>query len=65
MSKRRRTSSIASRQEEDSLDSLEASSTSAGPTMRKRCKKQDPTELCQHLYESIRNYKKRRRNSSM
>ncbi|KAF5301597.1 hypothetical protein FQR65_LT08902 [Abscondita terminalis] len=57
MSKRRRTSSIASRQEEDSLDSLEAS-TSVGPTMRKRFKKQDPSELCQQLYESIRNYKK-------
>lgn len=42
MSKRRRTSSIASRgHEEDSLDSLEAS-TSSGPTMRKRFKKQDP-----------------------
>lgn len=42
MSKRRRTSSIASRgQEDDSLDSLEAS-TSSGPTMRKRSKKQDP-----------------------
>ncbi|XP_031335236.1 protein polybromo-1 isoform X3 [Photinus pyralis] len=57
MSKRRRTSSIASRQEEDSLDSIEASS-SIGPSMRKRFKKQDPSELCQHLYESIRNYKK-------
>lgn len=45
MSKRRRTSSIASRgQEDDSLDSLEAS-TSSGPTMRKRSKKQDPVSL--------------------
>jgi hypothetical protein len=42
MSKRRRTSSIASRgQEDDSLDSLEAS-TSTGPSMRKRSKKLDP-----------------------
>jgi hypothetical protein len=46
MSKRRRTSSIASRgQEDDSLDSLEAS-TSTGPSMRKRSKKLDPMELC-------------------
>ncbi|XP_064212434.1 protein polybromo-1 isoform X5 [Tribolium castaneum] len=58
MSKRRRTSSIASRgQEDDSLDSLEAS-TSTGPTMRKRSKKLDPMELCQQLYDSIRNHKK-------
>lgn len=41
MSKRRRTSSIASRgHEEDSLDSIEAT-TSSGPP-RKRSKKQDP-----------------------
>ncbi|XP_045461184.1 protein polybromo-1 isoform X2 [Harmonia axyridis] len=58
MSKRRRTSSIASRgHEEDSLDSLEAS-TSSGPTMRKRSKKQDPMELCQQLYDTIRTHKK-------
>ncbi|KAL3278904.1 hypothetical protein HHI36_016424 [Cryptolaemus montrouzieri] len=58
MSKRRRTSSIASRgQEEDSLDSLEAS-TNSGPTMRKRSKKQDPVELCQQLYDTIRTHKK-------
>lgn len=46
MSKRRRTSSIASRgqHEDDSLDSLEAS-TSSGPTMRKRNKKQDPVSI--------------------
>jgi protein polybromo-1 len=58
MSKRRRTSSIASRgQEDDSLDSLEAS-TSTGPSMRKRSKKLDPMELCQQLYDSIRSHKK-------
>ncbi|XP_017786877.1 PREDICTED: protein polybromo-1 [Nicrophorus vespilloides] len=58
MSKRRRTSSIASRgQEEDSLDSIEASSSS-GPSSRKRMKKQDPMELVQQIYDSIRNYKK-------
>ncbi|XP_025829015.1 protein polybromo-1 isoform X3 [Agrilus planipennis] len=57
MSKRRRTSSIASRgQEDDSLDSIEASSSGAPP--RKRNKKQDPMEQCQQLYESIRNHKK-------
>ncbi|KAK9745833.1 BAH domain [Popillia japonica] len=57
MSKRRRTSSIASRgQEEDSLDSIEAT-TSSGPP-KKRSKKQDPMELCQQLYESVRNHKK-------
>lgn len=44
MSKRRRTSSIASRgQEEDSLDSIEAT-TSGGPP-RKRSKKQDPVYM--------------------
>ncbi|KAJ8985335.1 hypothetical protein NQ317_008366 [Molorchus minor] len=49
MSKRRRTSSIASRgHEEDSLDSLEAS-TSSGPTMRKRKKNLDPMELCHQM----------------
>lgn len=40
MSKRRRTSSIASRGQED--DSLDEASTSSGPTVRKRSKKQDP-----------------------
>lgn len=50
MSKRRRTSSIASRsQEDDSLDSLEAS-TSTGTTMRKRLKKQDPVRSNIHIY---------------
>ncbi|KAJ8965410.1 hypothetical protein NQ314_004162 [Rhamnusium bicolor] len=58
MSKRRRTSSIASRgQEDDSLDSLEAS-TSSGPTMRKRKKNLDPMELCHQMYDIIRNHKK-------
>ncbi|XP_019875742.2 protein polybromo-1 isoform X3 [Aethina tumida] len=58
MSKRRRTSSIASRNhEDDSLDSVEAS-TSSGPTMRKRRKLQDPAELCHQLYDTIRNHKK-------
>lgn len=41
MNKRRRTSSIASRQEEDSLDSNEAS-TSSGPTLKRRKKQSDP-----------------------
>ncbi|KAL3277952.1 hypothetical protein HHI36_013292 [Cryptolaemus montrouzieri] len=58
MSKRRRSSSIASRgQEEDSLDSLEAC-TNSGPSVRKRNKKQDPVELCQQLYDAIRSHKK-------
>ncbi|KAJ8960514.1 hypothetical protein NQ318_013798 [Aromia moschata] len=58
MSKRRRTSSITSRgHEDDSLDSIEAS-TSSGPTMRKRKKNLDPMELCHQLYDIIRNHKK-------
>ncbi|XP_044737785.1 protein polybromo-1 isoform X3 [Chrysoperla carnea] len=56
MSKRRRTSSIASRQDDDFLDDVDAS-TSSGPTVRKR-KRQDPSEICQQLYEIIRNFKK-------
>ncbi|CAH1119196.1 unnamed protein product [Phaedon cochleariae] len=55
MSKRRRTSSIY--QEEDSLDSLVAS-TSSGPTMRKRKKVFDPMEACQQLIDIVRSYKK-------
>ncbi|VEN56897.1 unnamed protein product [Callosobruchus maculatus] len=59
MSKRRRTSSITSKsQEDDSLDSLEAS-TSSGPTMRKRKRHQDPVELIQQLYDMVRNHKKK------
>ncbi|CAH2009995.1 unnamed protein product [Acanthoscelides obtectus] len=59
MSKRRRTSSITSKgQEDDSLDSLEAS-TSSGPTMRKRKRHQDPVELIQQLYDVVRNHKKK------
>ncbi|XP_030752668.1 protein polybromo-1 isoform X2 [Sitophilus oryzae] len=57
MSKRRRTSSIASRQEEDSLDSNEAS-TSSGPTLKRRKKQSDPIEICHQLYDIIRNHKK-------
>ncbi|XP_076258471.1 protein polybromo isoform X4 [Rhynchophorus ferrugineus] len=57
MNKRRRTSSIASRQEEDSLDSNEAS-TSSGPTLKKRKKQSDPIEICYQLYDTIRNHKK-------
>lgn len=41
MSKRRRTSSASRGHEDDSLDSLEAS-TSSEPTMRKRKKHFDP-----------------------
>ncbi|CAH0559025.1 unnamed protein product [Brassicogethes aeneus] len=58
MSKRKRTSSIASKNhEDDSMDSLEAS-TSSGPTVHKRRKLQDPMELCHQLYDLIRNHKK-------
>lgn len=51
MSKRRRTSSIASRgqHEDDSLDSLEASTSSSGPTMRKRRKNFDPVNKNHYL----------------
>ncbi|XP_074033562.1 protein polybromo isoform X4 [Leptinotarsa decemlineata] len=58
MNKRRRASSVSYRyQEEDSLDSLEAS-TSSGPTMRKRKKYFDPMEACQQLIDILRNHKK-------
>ncbi|XP_060527189.1 protein polybromo-1 isoform X2 [Cylas formicarius] len=58
MSKRKRTSSLASRGSRDeSLDRIEAS-TSSGPTMRKRKKHFDPVEVCHQLYDTIRNHKK-------
>ncbi|KAG5885887.1 hypothetical protein JTB14_019148 [Gonioctena quinquepunctata] len=58
MNKRRRASSVSYKyQEDDSLDSLEAS-TSSGPTMRKRKKYFDPMEACQQLIDIIRNHKK-------
>lgn len=63
MSKRRRTSSAASRQDDEMAadDSTPEQSpvllNTSGNTGRKR-KKLDPTELCQQLYDSIRNLKK-------
>nr|QYV43163.1 polybromo [Colaphellus bowringi] len=58
MNKRRRASSVSYKyQEDDSLDSLEAS-TSSGPTMRKRKKYFDPMEACQQLIDIMRNHKK-------
>ncbi|XP_038122175.1 protein polybromo-1 isoform X2 [Culex quinquefasciatus] len=60
MSKRRRNSSAQSRYE-DGDDSDESSNPAQSPapsvTARKK-KKLDPSELCQQLYESIRNFKK-------
>uniref|UniRef100_A0A1Q3F0Q7 Putative chromatin remodeling complex rsc subunit rsc1/polybromo n=1 Tax=Culex tarsalis TaxID=7177 RepID=A0A1Q3F0Q7_CULTA len=60
MSKRRRNSSVQSRYE-DGEDSDESSNPAQSPapsvTARKK-KKLDPSELCQQLYESIRNFKK-------
>ncbi|XP_063225163.1 protein polybromo-1 isoform X3 [Bacillus rossius redtenbacheri] len=51
MNKRRRTSSVASRQEEDA-------DTDSVPEPARKKKKLDPSELCQQLYDTIRNYKK-------
>ncbi|XP_055708043.1 protein polybromo-1 isoform X1 [Phlebotomus papatasi] len=57
MSKRRRTSSVASRQDEDTDDAFSETSPLAAFIGRKK-KKWDATELCQVLYDAIRNHKK-------
>ncbi|XP_072395863.1 protein polybromo-1 isoform X2 [Diabrotica undecimpunctata] len=57
MSKRRRAGSLPRYTEEDSLDSLEAS-TSSGPTAQKRRKLSDPMEICHQLVEILRTHKK-------
>lgn len=60
MSKRRRLSSAQSRYEDEDSDegsSNPAQSPAPSVTARKK-KKLDPSELCQQLYESIRNFKK-------
>ncbi|XP_043276955.1 protein polybromo-1 isoform X2 [Venturia canescens] len=51
MNKRRRTSSVASRGTEDDVDDIQ-------PEPAKRRKKLDPSDLCQQLYDVIRNQKK-------
>ncbi|KAK0181294.1 hypothetical protein PV327_003587 [Microctonus hyperodae] len=51
MHKRRRTSSVASRGTEDDPDEVQ-------PEPAKRRKKLDPSDLCQQLYDIIRNQKK-------
>ncbi|KAK7869922.1 hypothetical protein R5R35_013708 [Gryllus longicercus] len=53
MSKRRRTSSVASRGNEE--EGMEPEPTPDPPRKRK---KMDPAEMCQQLYDSIRNHKK-------
>ncbi|GAB0097679.1 polybromo [Sergentomyia squamirostris] len=57
MNKRRRTSSVASRQDEDTDDGISDTSPIAAFIGRKK-KKLDPTELCQVLYDAIRTHKK-------
>lgn len=52
MSKRRRTSSVASR----GIDEDEDSQQTSEPVRKK--KKLDPAELVQQLYDTIRNHKK-------
>ncbi|XP_063981856.1 protein polybromo-1 isoform X1 [Diachasmimorpha longicaudata] len=51
MNKRRRTSSVASRGTEDDPEEIQ-------PEPAKRRKKLDPSDLCQQLYDIIRNQKK-------
>ncbi|XP_033210507.1 protein polybromo-1 isoform X3 [Belonocnema kinseyi] len=51
MNKRRRTSSVASRGTEDDPDETQ-------PEPTKRRKKLDPSDLCQHLYDVLRNQRK-------
>nr|CAD7398151.1 unnamed protein product [Timema cristinae] len=51
MSKRRRTSSVASRQEEET-------DTDSTPEPSRKRKKLDPAELCQQVYDVIRSHKK-------
>lgn len=53
MSKRRRTSSVASRGNDE--DSLEPEPAPDPPRKRKKI---DPAEMCQQLYDTIRNHKK-------
>ncbi|XP_056638138.1 protein polybromo-1 isoform X1 [Diorhabda sublineata] len=57
MSKRRRAGSLPKYTEDDSLDSIEAS-TSSGPTAHKRRKLFDPMEVCHQLVDILRNHKK-------
>ncbi|XP_072934610.1 protein polybromo-1 [Epargyreus clarus] len=58
MSKRRRTSSAASRgaDGDDSDDGVELSNPGPPPSRKK--KKLEPSEICQQLYDTIRSYKK-------
>lgn len=53
MSKRRRTSSVASRGQDE-----ESGETDAAPEPTRKKKKLDPAELCHQLYDTIRNHKK-------
>ncbi|PNF18061.1 Protein polybromo-1 [Cryptotermes secundus] len=53
MSKRRRTSSVASRGQDE-----ESGETDAAPEPARKKKKLDPAELCHQLYDTIRNHKK-------
>uniref|UniRef100_W4VRH5 Putative chromatin remodeling complex rsc subunit rsc1/polybromo n=1 Tax=Corethrella appendiculata TaxID=1370023 RepID=W4VRH5_9DIPT len=57
MNKRRRTSSANSREEDDNESQEDETQESPAPLSRKK-KKLDPTELCQQIYDSIKNYKK-------
>lgn len=53
MSKRRRTSSVASRGQDE-----EPGETDTAPEPARKKKKLDPAELCHQLYDTIRNHKK-------
>ncbi|XP_058063027.1 protein polybromo-1 [Anopheles bellator] len=56
MSRRRRTSSF--QDDEDSEDDVTPEHSPAPSSSTRKKKKLDPMELCQQLYESIRNFKK-------
>lgn len=61
ISRKRRASSISSRQDEDPLlldDSTPEQSPVQQTTSARKKRRLDPTELCQQLYDSIRNIKK-------
>ncbi|XP_055539824.1 protein polybromo-1 isoform X1 [Wyeomyia smithii] len=57
MNKRKRANSLHSNLEEDSDEDITPEQSPA-PLFSRKKKKLDPSELCQHLYESIRAFKK-------
>ncbi|XP_058446489.1 protein polybromo-1 isoform X2 [Malaya genurostris] len=58
MNKRRRNSSVQSNLEDDDSTEDTTPEQSPAPSIPRKKKKLDPAELCQHLYDSIRAFKK-------